>query len=198
MALHIDIDDRQMRRFVRDMPRAGTRSVTRSLNKAITMTRTQAAREISGKRNLKVGRARKDMRIYKANYSKPVASIVVKDEPVPVIDVMGPKRQTLRGVTARLQKGAKPHLFENAFIAKMDSGHVGVFQRRGRSNRVSSKDSPGTQRKNLPIYEVRLPSVAATLVQHDIDTKLRAFAAPIYEKELIRLLELEMQRAGAR
>ncbi len=198
MVMKIKIDDKKMRRFVRDMPRAGERSVARALNKAITRTRTMAAREVSAKRNLKVGRARKDMRIYKATYAKPVASIYVKDRPIGVVEVMGPKRQTKRGVTAKLEKGAKPHLFEHAFIAKMSSGHVGVFRKFGKLTHKSSKDTPGTERYNLPAFEVRLPSVAATLVQEDIDVKLRTFAVPVYEKELVRLLELEMKRAGAR
>lgn len=184
MALSIRIDDKQMRRFVRDMPKAGKRTVARSLNKAITMTRTRAAREVSTKRNILIGRAKKDMRIQKASPARPVAAIHASGQPIGVIEVKGAKRQTKRGVTAKIEAKAKPHLFKGAFIATTKSGHTGVFTR--------SSD------KRLPIIEQKLPSVSSTMVQDEVEKRLRTFAVPVYEKELIRLLNLEMKRAGAR
>lgn len=184
MALTITVDDKAMRRFVRDMPAAGRRTMARSMNKAITMTRTMAAREISGRRNILVGRAKKELRLQRASASRPVAAIHASGYPIPLIDVKGAKRQTKRGVVAKIEAGEPGHLFEGAFIATMKSGHIGVFRRE--------------QSHNLPIREIRLPSVAATMVQDDMDRQMRAFAIPIYEKELVRLLNLEMTRAGAR
>jgi len=184
MALSIHIDDKQMRRFVRQMPKAGKRSVARSLNKAITMTRTQAARKVSAKRNILVGRAKKDMRIQKASPARPVAAIHASGHPIRVIEVKGAKRQTKRGVTAKIEAKTKPHLFKGAFIATMASGHTGVFVRKGK--------------ERLGIVEKTLPSVSSTMVQDQIEKRLRTFAIPVYEKELIRLLNLEMKRAGAR
>ena len=184
MPLRVVINDRNMRRFVNKMPKAGQRSVARSLNKAITMTRTRAAREVSARRNILVGRAKKDMRIKRASYARPEAAILARGHPIPVIDVKGAKRQTKRGVTAKIEAKAKPHLFKHAFIATMPSGHTGVFVRKGPAR--------------LKIVEETLPSVAATMVQDDTEKLLRKFAIPVYEKELIRLLNLEMKRAGAR
>jgi hypothetical protein len=90
-------------------------------------------------------------------------------------------------------------LYKGAFIATMDSGHTGVFMHgKGKPTTVSKKASAGTNRKNLPIVEIRLPSVASTMVQKDIDKRLRDYAWPVYEKELIRQMNLEMKKAGAK
>ena len=197
MVMKITIDDRRMRRFVREMPKASNRSVSRALNKAITGTRTHAARAISAKRNIKVGRARDEMRLYKASPAKPEAAIVARSNPIKLMEVKGAKTQTKRGVTVKIGPGPR-HLYEGAFIAKTKSGHIGVFTKESKLTHKSKGDSPGTKRFNLPIIEIALPSVAATLVQKDIDKLLRDFAVPVYEKELIRLLEFEMKKHGAR
>jgi hypothetical protein len=182
--LTVKYEDRKMRRFARNMPKMVDRSVARALNKAITRTRTLAARLVSDKRNIKVGRARADMRLVKASPAKPTAMIKASGSAIPVIEVKGVKRQTKKGVTAKVVAKAKPHLFAGAFIAEMPSGHVGVFKR---------KKGP-----RLPIVEQKLPSVPATMIQEAVEDKLSAFAWPVYEKELRRLLELEMAKAGGR
>lgn len=184
MVMKLRIDDRSMRRFVKTMPAASKRSVARSLNKAITQTRTLAAREVSSKRNILVGRAKREMRLVKASPARPSAAIVASGSPISIMDVKGAKRQTKAGVKAKIDAGAAPHLFKGAFIAIMKSGHVGVFRR--------ARD------RSLPIKEIKLPSVSATMVQENIEDRLRLYAVPIYEKELIRLLNLEMTKAGAK
>lgn len=196
--LKVTFDDRAMRRFVRDMPKANDRAVARSLNLAITRCRTQAARLVSDKRNIQVGRARRDMRLVKASPSKPVAMIVARGESIPLIEVKGVKRQTKKGVSVKVEAKARPKLFEGAFIQKMPSGHVGVFVRLDPSTHTSKGAGKGTARKNLPIVQLRLPSVPSTMVQEHIHDQLQAFGAPVYERELVRLLDLEMKRAGAR
>jgi hypothetical protein len=186
MPVILKIDDRNMRKFIRTMPQASARSQARALNKAITQTRTKAAREVAEKRNILVGRAKREMRIQRATFTRPEAAIIARGDPIPVMDVKGAKRQTKRGVVAKIEgKGkGKPHLFEGAFIAVMPSGHKGVFKRRGN--------------KRLPIIEEKLPSIASTMIQDEVDIKLRAFAAPIYEAELVRLLNFEMTKSGAK
>lgn len=191
MPLRIVINDRNMRRFVNKMPQAGKRSIARSLNKAITRTRTLAAREISAKRNILVGRARQDMKIKRASPDRPEAAILASGEPIGVIEVKGAKRQTKRGVTAKIEAKAKPHLFKGAFIATMASGHTGVFVR---SKTRRMKSNP----KKFAIIEQKLPSVSSTLVQDATEKRLRTFAVTVYQAELIRLLNLEMRKAGAR
>jgi hypothetical protein len=184
MPVILKIDDRAMRKFIGAMPKAGARSQSRALNKAITQTRTRAAREVADKRNILIGRAKREMRIQRATFTRPEAAIIARGEPIPVIDVKGAKRQTKRGVTAKIEGKGKPHLFEGAFIAVMPSGHKGVFKRSGD--------------KRLPIKEEKLPSIASTMVQDEVDIKLRAFAAPVYEAELVRLLNFEMTKSGAK
>lgn len=181
--LKVVIDDRDMRRFVATMPKAGKRAQSRALNKAIRQARTVGAREISARRNVKVGRAKGEMRLQMARPGRPQAAVVASGSPIRAIEVKGRKTQTKLGVTAKIgQKGR--HLFKGAFIAKMASGHVGIFRRKNKGR--------------LPIIEMTLPSVAATMVNEGVDEIMRSKAAPSYEAELIRLLEWEMRKAGAR
>lgn len=197
MPIVIKFDDKAMRKFVRTMPKASKRSQMRSLNKAITQTRTQAARAVSVKRNIKVGVARNEMKLNKASSTRLEAAIFARGNPINLIDVKGAKTQTKRGVTAKIGPG-KRHLFKGAFIATSPGGHTGVFERVSRLTHVSKKDSKGTTRFNLPIREIRLPSVASTLIQDEVSDKLQRFGISAYEKELIRLIKVEMVKAGAK
>jgi len=199
----LQIDDRSMRRFIRQMPGAGKRSIARSLNKAITQSRTRAARVVSDKRNVNVGLARGEMSLKKASYSRLEAAVVATGKPIPLMKVKGVKRQTRKGVSAKVTGKGKTHLFAGAFIAKLDSGHVGVFRRAdlvmsGKLTHVSKKATPGTKRFNLPVIEVKLPSVSSTLAQGDTEKQLQAYARPVFQAELTRLLKVEMAKAGAK
>lgn len=193
--MRVAIDDRTMRRFVAQMPRAGERAVSRGLNKAIKSAWTFGGREVAQARNLKVGRAKADMTIRRSSPAKPEASIFARGTPIPVMEVKGAKTQTKRGVTAKISKGGR-HLFKGAFIATMASGHTGVFMRVGSKVEATRGKYKGRMRQR--IVEQVLPSVAATMVQEGTEARMRAHAVPIYEAELVRWLDLEMKRAGAR
>lgn len=190
MPIVMRVDDRKMRQFVRKMPAAGKRTIARSLNKAITKTRTVAAREVSAKRNIKVGRARQDMTLRRASPSRPEAAIYARGTPIKVIEVKGAKRISKAGVRAKISNKGAAHLFKDAFIATMASGHVGVFYR-SKTKKMRGKDKAA-------IFEHTLPSVASTMIQTDSELKLHVFAAHEYEKEFVRLMEMEMVKAGAR
>lgn len=182
--LKVEFHDKAMRQYSAKMPAGTKRSISRALNKALARTKTQAARVISDKRNIKVGRASKDMRPVRASPAKPVAMIIARGHPIPLYEVKGSKRQTKKGVVAKIDSKGGPVLFPGTFIATMKSGHVGVFERQ--------------TIKSLPINEKRLPSVPSTMVTEAVEQQLQAFAAPVYEAELIRLMELEMVKSGAR
>lgn len=184
-----------MRRFMATMPRASDRAVYRGLNRAIRQARTFGSREVAEARNIKVGRAKEDMRVKLANPSQMEAAVIASGQPIPVMEVKGAKTQTKAGVKATIAKGNR-HLFKGAFIAKMASGHVGVFKRAGKKRRMRKGNYIGQSKQ--PIVEQVLPSVPATMVQEGTERKMRAKAIPVYEKELIRLLDLEMKKAGAR
>lgn len=65
-----------------------------------------------------------------------------------------PARQVKRGVSVQVNKGQR-RLIEGAFLAKMASGHVGVFKREGRwrlpiKHGLSSRTSDTMQDKGTP------------------------------------------------
>jgi hypothetical protein len=196
-SFRLEIDDRKMRRFIREMPKGARRAIVLAQNKTIRQARTLAAREVAHQRNLKIGDAKRDMRLDFASSSNLEAAIVAHGEPIPVMKVKGTKTQTKRGVTVKIGPGPR-HLYEGAFIAKTKSGHVGVFKRASHLTDVSKGASPGTKRFNLPIFEKTLPSVASTMVGEHVLPKLRRFSDAKYEAELVRLLNREMTKAGAK
>jgi len=81
-----------------------------------------------------------------------------------------PSRGKGRGVTARLRGGAKR--YPQAFIARMPSGHVGVFQRKSASLSETSRRlaaasaGRGKGPARLPIYELHGPSIAHVFEKH--------------------------------
>jgi len=76
-----------------------------------------------------------------------------------------PVKAAYIGRLSQLRRGARAgrHFFSGAFIAQTNSGHIGVFSRRGGAKNSSGRDSKGRLRKGrLPINEqaVSLQNVA--------------------------------------
>ncbi|MFP3026036.1 phage tail protein [Wolbachia endosymbiont (group A) of Pogonocherus hispidulus] len=113
-----------------------TRATVRALNKTALWTKEQATKELSKDTQIKRQLIRKRLWIIRAtrNYQRALVRI----------GLYGVKSSKL-GDMKQMAKGAKAgkHMFEGAFIAKMPTGHRGIFRRRGRTA--------------LPIHEVTVP-----------------------------------------
>jgi hypothetical protein len=104
-------------------------AVTRSLNKTATTVRNEASTEIRKIYNLKAGVIKKQIKIKKANRANPTAIISASGRPIPLIEFTA--RQRKAGVSVLIKRGQRK-VVRSAFIAKMPSGNVGVFQRKGK------------------------------------------------------------------
>lgn len=128
-------------------------AAARALNRAATSTRAEAARRIRDTYNIKVGVARDQMRIARANRNRLVAEIVVSGRPIPLLEfaaravnpwnVKGRKRRPGGGVSVQIKAGSRK-LRRGAFIAQMKTGHRGVFERKagGRIRELFSLSLP--------------------------------------------------------
>jgi hypothetical protein len=90
--------------------------------------------------------------------TKPVWTLVAKHKSLPLVAFGA--RQTKTGVSVEVTKG-KRAIVKHAFLATMQSGHKGVFMRRGPKRMAGKGKYAGKMRQ--PIYETYTASVASTL-----------------------------------
>lgn len=153
-------------------------AIVRALNRAGVSTRTLMASRVADDMKLRVGTVRDQLILDRASRGKPQVRISVSGKRIPLyaFGARGPypSRGRGRGVTARLPapgRGRYPH----AFIATMRSGHVGVFQRRGRDR--------------LPIDELHGPSLPHVFAKFSAEGLARG------QESLLKNLQSELQFA---
>jgi hypothetical protein len=91
-----------------------------------------------------------------------------------------------KGVSFKIDKGGKSQTVKDAFVARMSSGHVGVFKRM----------KPG---KSLPIAELFGPSIPEVAIKSDkLQASLKVDASELLVKNLASQADRFLQRARAR
>lgn len=117
------------------------RAAARSLNRAITSLRAEAARKVTATLNVKASVVKDAVVLGKANASEALtemkATINITGRPIPLFEFVtkidrvntgaGPRQE----VYVKVIKGRPAKLVYNAFVATMSSGHEGVFKRVG-------------------------------------------------------------------
>ena len=127
---------------------------SRALNKTAAQAKTQAARAIRDQYNISSRLIGRHIRLHRSTPATLTASVSAEGEKLPVVAFGA--RQTKRGVTVQIKRGAR-RLIRSAFLATLRSGHRGVFARghysgRGfvrRTRRVRPYPKP-----DLPITEL--------------------------------------------
>lgn len=103
-------------------------AVVRALNRTIDRVKVRAAREVrAAGYKLKIAVIKNAIRINRASTGRLRADAVAAGRPIPLIDYSA--RQTADGVSVDVLQGRK--VIAHAFVAKMPSGHLGVFERFG-------------------------------------------------------------------
>lgn len=169
--------DKLSRKFA-DLPsRVEEKVKTRAANKAISKLNTLGARELSKKVKLKQKLVKGRLRVKKASRFRTTASILILHAPIRSGDIAKLTRSKL---PSQKKAGAKvgQHFFPGGFVARMPSGRVGVFKRKGQAR--------------LPIKEesVKINPPARGIFKRLLNTTIRG----VYMKELNRLLGLEIKR----
>ena len=140
-------------------------AIMRALNKSIASARTLAAREV-GKdtglpRNRIVGEERRNNLLWLREARLDQLSAQILANPVRVklsyFGVSGPRpsRGKGRGVTSKLKGGTR--VIPGAFLVTMRSGHEGAMRRWPLPSQ--KKSERGAWSKNLPLFELRGPSI---------------------------------------
>lgn len=107
-----------------------------AINRTLTEGRTSIVRALSNEVTLKVGSVREVVNIAKVNKADvaggKAGSITLSDSPRPLYDFPNNGkigRAPKRGISVRVRKRKPPEKFRHWFVAKMKSGHVGIFGR---------------------------------------------------------------------
>ena len=142
----IDINADQLERAQRmlmHIPGAAPKAMSNAINRAITTARTEASRKVREMYYITNKNITATIKLTKASPSNPVALIRSKSSPIALskfkIPPTGPSPGRKSPIVARVIKGGGGPI-AHAFVARMKSGHIGVF------NRVGKKSKPIDQR----------------------------------------------------
>ena len=127
-------------------------AISRALNRAATSARAQLTRDTAADmKPLKTGVVRDALKISKATSSRQIAIITASSERIS-LPKFGAKAARGRGRGIAWMMQGSRHTDPRGFIATMQSGHVGVFERKGKAR--------------LPLRELRGPSVATVAAKY--------------------------------
>lgn len=131
-------------------------AIVRALNRAADGFPTDAIRSIRGLYHLPAGRIRKAFSIRHAEVKHPEAVVTVRGRPIPLY-LFGarpaqPGRRPSSGVLVDVM--GRKAVDGGTFIARMRSGHVGVFKRTGGAGR-------------LPMHELFGPAIPTMMTEHE-------------------------------
>jgi hypothetical protein len=146
------------------------KAVVRALNKTAMQARTAASQEVrAAGYNIKASAIKSSFTIQKANRGKLYVMLKSTGRPIALINYSA--RQGKNGVTVNVKNGRK--VFRHAFIATMQNGHRGVFERTGKTHKKVVKNGK-TIRSGLPIKELFGPSIPQSLANDAVEKAIMA------------------------
>jgi hypothetical protein len=173
-----------LRDFEAGLKRLGKRSriaVMRAINRTVSSERTQAKRAIAKDTGIKAGDIDRALAVSKATPEAAYGTVTASGRRLPLIALNArgpePSRGRGRGVSYRLPggRGRVP----SGFIARMRSGHRGVFARLGNAPRLPIRELMGPSlplvfiKKFLPEATVRSVATLAKNLKHEIEFALK-------------------------
>ena len=194
----IKILKKQMRGFSR---KGIARANMRALNRTAAKTKTQTGRLLSKEYNIKVGDLRPFLKVSpKATLTKETVAIMGRSHALGVFRyAKGKKRQGPLGVRFNTGGGSKVH--PHTFLARMPSGHHGVFVR---THKKGLKRVPDISRSTgkpiqvqLPIRELTYPSVAHMVTNVNRGERIFKEFVEDYPKQLFAQLDFENKKSKA-
>lgn len=177
MALKVTTDYAALARKLEQKVKRYPRSAAAGINRAAQGAYTLAVREIQADIGASSQKTiRKNLSLTKATGEKPEARLTgfsSKKDRIPIIEMKPkPRSVTKRRPQGGVRYGAQSRLIPGSFIAKLKSGHLGVFKRSGK--------------QRLPIQELFGPSVALVFSRPKITKKIKAYLQEKLPQEIAR------------
>lgn len=158
-------------------------AIRAALNRVASTAKTRALKEITSEWNVKRSDIAPMVTLKRAERGGGGMEAAVRAEGAISLPIYKfGARQTKSGVSFKIKKSGKRGKLANAFIAKMKSGKVGVFERVGK--------------KRLPIVEKFTIGIPRMLVARAIVDKLKALVRVEFPKRLEHELRYRLERAA--
>ena len=149
---------------------------------AVRDMKSKTSKRVREVKELKVRAVRRAIKVTRPRGAKTLADmrwgLHFRDIKVPLIDYK--PRPTKKGITVAVNKG-KRTLIRSAFKARMRTGHIGIFQRKGPPR--------------LPIRELYGSRVVDVMLKEGEAKKILRHGRKTFVKTFDRLLPLERQKA---
>lgn len=173
------------------------KSATMAGISALRAMRAEGSREVRARKGVKVAAFNKAVKlIYPTRKEQLVFAVRAKGEAMKAFAY--PHRPTKKGVSVLINRGARA-LIEHAFIARMRSGHEGIFMRYGTATRAPVQGYKGHARyagqKRQPIREV-----FTTTISHAFKDAIPAMSVKgqtVFRATFARVLPLEEAKRRA-
>jgi hypothetical protein len=171
----IEIDDKELERLktvLAGVPKGAARAISSAANRAASAARTEATKQVRAQYIIKAQDVRSPISIEKASVSRLTATLRASGRVIPLskfrISPRSPNQS--RPLRAQVKKGSSGGIVQHAFVAKMPSGHAGVYMRK--------------TRRRLPIKELFGPSVPHMIGSKEVMEKIEVRAAEVLEDRL--------------
>ncbi len=180
------VGDSELVADFKERPVALSLAMIRAMNRGIGAANTLMASGIARDTGLKNRDVKSAMNVHNATLFAPTARLSSSLHRLPLskwpFSGPQPSRGRGRGVTVRIKGGAGR--YPNAFIVKLRSGHVGIFERAASG---TTKKSKGAWSNNLPIVELPGPSIGHVFLKFR-DAGIRR-AMEVFDSTLTHELE---------
>lgn len=187
--MKIDIVDNldQASKFIKTFGAQGERGVSRALNRAIKGVSTDSVKLVREDYNVKARTIREGIKVRRATGKVLEGAAVVSGRRIPLLQFSARPakpggRKPLKGVSVQVKHSRKT--IRHAFVARMKTGHTGVFQR----------ETPS----RLPIAEKFSYAVPEMLDQPETIKVLEENAINRFNKALDQEINYAFQKMGAR
>lgn len=197
--MKIDLSDQvagKAAQVIKDLGNEGKKAVSKALNQANTGTKTDAARIVRTKYNLKAGDIKKTFEIdRRATPKSLIASTRSTGSRTPLV-AFGARpaqpggKKPPGGVSVMVGKSRKR--VPGSFVAKMKNGHVGVFQRSGDYGRNQDYELE----KIEELHTLAVPQ--AIEWEENAQGKISDLGAARFEKRLDHQVNRALEKLGAK
>ncbi|VFQ46911.1 phage tail protein [Desulfoluna butyratoxydans] len=186
-----DADTEKLELFLQSYGNKAKSAVCKSLNRAANGVKTDAAKEARTVYNVKATAVKKTCKLFKATHSNLDASAVFTGEGIPLY-AFAPKSSkpnvyVKAGITVKVKAARKK--VRGGFVARMPSGHVGVFKRTGKFGRRKIEELE-------KFRELKSTSIPQMLNNPKVKSALQVKAAQRFTKNLDHEMDYLMSKGG--
>jgi hypothetical protein len=187
------VNDATVQRFIRECPERFTDVIETAINKAAARIRYLVRRETPNQWGV-TKEEMKDFRLKRALRRKGelTAMAIIRGSNVPLFKFQSVAPRTpmtgksTGGVSVML--AGQSQNFQHAFISKMKSDHISIFERAGKDKKVIKENKKGKKVKWEPIKELTTVSVPGmtTAKRSDIPNKIAPMIQEEFENQFVR------------